>query len=254
MLEGAIVGIGKIAQTGHLPAYLTKQIRERAEVVAGVDPNEQSRMIAAEQYPHLRLYENVEQLFNEEKVDFIDICATPQVHGQIINAAVRQGIHILCEKPFALSLKEAENLSNLLRKERSLAFVLGHQYRFSPLWQQMKSFLSNGKPGDKWFLQFNVFRKEADPGLHVDGPKWRTKPHISGGGMMADTGVHYLYLSLWMLGMPYSVTAQGYQLRDGDDTVEDTAFVVLESGQQRQPFGKRWQHELHGRQSDSTLA
>ena len=81
MLNGAIVGIGKIAQTGHLPAYLSKQIRDRAEVVAAVDPNEQSRMIAAEQYPHLRLYENVEQLFNEEKIDFIDICATPHVHG-----------------------------------------------------------------------------------------------------------------------------------------------------------------------------
>ena len=42
MLNGAIVGIGKIAQTGHLPAYLSKQIRDRAEVNAAVDPNEQS--------------------------------------------------------------------------------------------------------------------------------------------------------------------------------------------------------------------
>ncbi len=229
MLNGAIVGIGKIAQTGHLPAYLSKQIRDRAEVVAAVDPNEQSRMIARERYPHLRLYENVEQLFNEEKLDFIDICATPQVHGQIINVAVRQGIHILCEKPFALSLKEAEALSGLLLKEKSLVFVLGHQYRFSPLWQHMKSFLSNGKPADRWFLQFNVFRKEADPGINADGPQWRTKPDISGGGVIADAGVHYLYLSLWMMGMPYSVTARGCQLRYANDSVEDTAVIVLES-------------------------
>lgn len=229
MLKGAIVGIGKIAQTGHLPAYLSDQIRNRAEVIAAVDPSEQSRGIAAERYPSLRLYENVEQLFRNEKINFIDICATPQVHGQIINAAVRQRKHILCEKPFALSLKEAEGLSRQLREEKSLVFVPCHQYRFSPLWQHMKSFLSKGRSGDKWFLQFNVFRKEADPGLHVDGPAWRTKPDISGGGMIADTGVHYLYLSLWMMGMPYSVTARGYQLRGAGHAVEDTAFVVLES-------------------------
>lgn len=67
MLKGAIIGIGKIAQTGHLPAYLSKQIRERAKVVAAVDPNEKSRMIAAEHYPHLHLYENLDQLFKEER-------------------------------------------------------------------------------------------------------------------------------------------------------------------------------------------
>ncbi len=229
MLRGAIVGIGKIAQTGHMPAFSDERIRGRAEIVAAVDTSIESRKIATQRFPRLWLYENIQQLFRKEQIDFVDICTPPHLHGKFIEAALRQRVHILCEKPFATSLKEAEHLSDSLRKEKELVFMLCHQYRYSLLWQQLKSFLHDAAAEDRAFLQFNVFRTEADPGLHTESRPWRTDRPVSGGGILADTGVHYLYLSLWMMGFPTNVTARNYQLVHTNNSVEDTAVVQLES-------------------------
>jgi predicted dehydrogenase len=234
VLRGAIIGIGKIAQTGHLLAFNDERIRGRAGIVAAVDPSKESRQIATQRFPQLRLYETTKQLFEEEHVDFIDICTTPQFHGALIEAAVRHKVHILCEKPFALSPHEASRIADLLREsDKILRFVPCHQYRYSPVWQQFNAFLAGTASHNGSLLQFNVFRTEADPGLHAANTIWRTNRDVSGGGILADTGVHYLYLTLWMLGMPQRLTARIHQLtrtNSGVGAVEDTAVVVLEYG------------------------
>ncbi len=87
-LRGAIIGAGKIAQTGHLPAFNDERIRDHAEIVAVVDTNPDSLRIAAARFPLLRLYSDVEEMLTKEAVDFIDICTTPSSHGQLIELAV----------------------------------------------------------------------------------------------------------------------------------------------------------------------
>ena len=229
MIHGAIIGIGKIAQTAHLPAYEDDRISGRARIVAAVDPSEESRRIAGERYPALRYYETAGEMFEKEQIDFIDICATPRYHGELVREAVRRHKHILCEKPFAESLPEARRLKRLLSGEQSLVFMPCHQYVYSPLWGQLKSFLCGHQSEDRWLLQFNVFRTGADPGLHTGGSAWRVDRSLSGGGILADTGVHFLYLSSWMLGNPLAVTARGTQLVHAGEPVEDTATLLLES-------------------------
>jgi predicted dehydrogenase len=229
MLGGAIIGLGKIAQTGHLPAFSHESVRNLATIVAGVDPKKESREIATEQFPHLRLYENVEQMFEKERVDFIDICATPQMHGDLIQSALRRRVHILCEKPIASTLQDARRITEMLRQSGStLAFVPCHQYRYSVLWRYFKKFIDETGTGDGSLLQFNVFRTEADPGLHVSMAPWRADRAISGGGILADTGIHYLYLTLWMMGTPLRATARTYRIGHNSQSVEDTAVVILE--------------------------
>ena len=228
MLRGAIIGVGKIAQTGHLPAFNDERIRNRAEIVAAVDTNPESRRIAAHQFPHLHFYASTEEMLKQEDIDFIDICTTPPSHGELIEAAAQTKLHILCEKPFAASVQEAAHIAGVLRgMHNTLVFMPCHQYRYSVLWQHFRSFLHE-LAGSGCFVQFDVFRTEADPGLSPDGSVWRLDPTVGGGGILADTGVHYLYLTLWMMGMPLKVTARTHCLAFKGYNVEDTATVMLE--------------------------
>ncbi len=231
MLRGAVIGIGKIAQTGHLPAFQDPRILGRAEIVAGVDPAPASRKLARERFPELRLYAALDEMLAKESVDFVDICTTPASHNSLIRIAAERETHILCEKPLAISLGESEAVRNLLCHTRHpLVFMPCHQYRYSELWRTMKDFVTSLPPDESVLAQFNVFRTGADPGLLGGNQVWRMDGRTGGGGILADTGVHYLYLSLWMLGSPRAVTARIHRLTHQKGDVEDTAEVILENG------------------------
>lgn len=228
MLKGAIIGIGKIAQECHLPAFQNGKINQDAEIIAAVDTNAESVALAIQKYPGLRYYKTIEELLSKEAIDFIDICSPPESHARLIMAGLRQGLHIMCEKPFVKNSSEADEIYAGLSSSTKV-FMPVHQYKYSPIWSEFKSAIENTGENEKNLLQFNVFRTEADNGLSVLKNPWRTKPEISGGGILSDTGVHYLYLSLWMLGQPLQVTARTFKIAHTEYQVEDTAIVVLKS-------------------------
>jgi predicted dehydrogenase len=227
MLNGAIIGAGKIAQTGHLPAYYNDEIKSKINIVAAVDISKQTRQNITANFPEIKLYDNIHDLLKNEKLDFVDICVPPNNHKKTIELAVENGLHILCEKPFSHRLDEATELESLLYS-KNLVFMPCHQYKYSPIWKAFKEIIMNNKSSEKSLLQFNVYRKQADPGSDAWNPAWRTNNKISGGGILADTGVHYIYLVLWMLGSVKSVTTNTYSLKH-DYGVEDTALALIES-------------------------
>ncbi|HUI63984.1 MAG TPA: Gfo/Idh/MocA family oxidoreductase [Bacteroidota bacterium] len=229
LLRGALIGVGKIAQSGHLPAYDDERLRDRARIVAAVDPSVQSRRLATERFPGLRFYEALEGLLESESVDFVDICATPETHAGIVTRAVERGLHVLCEKPIAPTLSDADSIVRSAQSgDHSVVVMPCHQYRYSPLWAEFKAFVDQLGTDEGCYIQFNVFRTEADPGLLGGDRLWRLDQKRGGGGILADTGVHYLYLCLWMLGLPRALTARVQRIAIGLSGVEDTASVLLE--------------------------
>ncbi len=227
MLKGALLGAGKIAQNGHLPAYRDAALRDRGSIVAVVDPSPEGRRVIAEALPELRVYPGTEAMFAAESVDFIDICAPPSTHLGLIELGAMQDVHMLCEKPLAIREEDAASARAVLQARRDLVFMPCHQYRYSPIWSAFKQLLDEKRRGSGFLVQFNVYRTQADPGLPTWNPAWRTDRSISGGGILADTGVHYLYLILWMLGAPATVSARTMRLKSGPGGVEDTAAVTL---------------------------
>jgi predicted dehydrogenase len=227
MLKGAIVGFGKIAQSSHVKAFFNDALKEKAQLVAVVEPLKENSQQGQKDFPSLRFYSSIDELFTNEKIDFIDITAPPKFHSSLIKEGIKNKVHILCEKPFTLTLEEAKETYNLL-KESGLVFIPCHQYRYSPTWQNFKTFLNENDLKSKSLLQFNVFRMQADQGGTAFQPAWRTDKALSGGGILADTGVHYLYLVNWLCGEPLKVTAKTFNLNHPEYSVEDTAIVNLE--------------------------
>ena len=227
MYKGAIIGFGKIARTNHVQAFNNYKLKDELKIIAVVEPNKVNLSKSIEEFPGLRFYSSIEKLFEKEKIDFVDIAAPPINHFEILKRCIKENVHIICEKPFTLSPEHAKIIRTML-VESGKVFIPCHQYKYSPIWCEFKNFIDSVDERSKVLLQFNVFRTEADPGLKQITDKWRTGLKETGGGILADTGVHYLYLSSWLFGKINKISSKLLNLGHDVFESEDTAMITLE--------------------------
>jgi predicted dehydrogenase len=228
MLRGALIGVGNIALKGHLPAYVqSKKLKEETEIVAVADPSSANHAKAKEILPSVRSYTSTEDLFLNERLDFVDICSPPHSRKEIIEAALELGCHIVCEKPLATNVTEGRAIAERV-KSKNIVFVPCHQYRYAKVWRSVREIIDRGDLGKLLLAQFNIFRMKADAGTPDWQSGWRVDPRISGGGILVDTGSHYFYLLSYLFGKPLRFTALTRTLRHHDYPVEDTALVIAE--------------------------
>lgn len=250
MLNGAIIGFGKIARTNHLSAFQSSKLGKKIRISSAFEVDTHTRETSTKLFNNIKFYESLDKMYDGEKIDFIDITTPPKYHKEVIDWAVEKGLHIICEKPFTLSLSEAKELYKSL-SDSNILFVPCHQYKYSPLWKEFKSFIYELNVDDKLFLQFNVFRTGADPGINTPSNPWRLDKSVSGGGILSDTGFHYLYLSNWLMGKPIRVTAINNNLSHGKFPVEDTSQVILEYQKGIIQINLSWAY--HARRNEAKL-
>ncbi len=226
MVRGAIIGFGKIAQNSHIPAFQNIEEKGEVKIVAVVEPDIKNCKSSSKKYPAIKFYNSLINLYTFEKLDFVDITSPPIFHAEIIETAIKNNVNIICEKPFAINLKEARRVSENLRGKK-LVFMPCHQYKYAPLWKNFKEFINQSHGDSKFIFQSSVYRTEADFGLPVFNNPWRIKKELSGGGILTDTGIHYLYLANWLMGKPKKVTAKIFNIKHNYN-VEDTSYLLIE--------------------------
>ena len=239
MFRGALIGCGNIATRGHLPAFRDDPaLRGAARIVSVVDV-EDPRPAYPDLLAGMSFFPDLDRLLQSERIDFVDICAPPGMHAGAIEVSVRAGLHILCEKPLTDRPESVAQVGRALRGSQSV-FVPCHQYKYAPLWRAIERCIAGGQLGRVTVARFEVWRTQADPGTAAWNPAWRTRREWGGGGVLTDTGAHYLYLARWMFGMPQRVTAVLRTLKHRDYGVEDTALVTLEYEQTVVQLGLTW--------------
>lgn len=227
-LRGALLGVGNVALRGHAPQWAGDEtLREEAEIVAVADLSRPNREAAKAVFPRARCYAEAEELLEREELDFCDICTPPFTHRPLIEAAAARGLHLVCEKPLAPALDEAQRISRAVRAA-GVVFHPCHQYLHSPQWRAVSRLLS--RLGRVYLAEYEVSRTGADPGNPHWRPGWRTDRRLAGGGILVDHGAHVFYQLRAALGEPATVHATVRTLRHRDYTVEDTAFVTMDYG------------------------
>jgi predicted dehydrogenase/uncharacterized membrane protein YbhN (UPF0104 family) len=227
-LRGALVGAGNIALNGHVPQWTGDSVLTReVEIVAVADLSPTNLEAAARAFPQARLYKSAETLLGQESLDFCDICTPPFTRRPLIEAAAARGFHILCEKPIAPDVADAEAIAAAVRAA-GIVFAPCHQYHHSPQWQAVVRLLP--RIGKIHLVEYEVHRTEANPGNPNWSPSWRTDPSLAGGGILFDHGAHIFYQLRSVLGEPAAVQATLRRLSHADYGVEDSAFVVLDYG------------------------
>jgi predicted dehydrogenase len=221
-LRGALVGFGFIAEKGHSPEY-----RKRAEssrdvaIVAVADGCAARREAARRALPNVRVYPDHRALFDAEarELDFVDVAAPPYVHVEVAHAALDHGLHVLCEKPLAVSLDAAHGLVEHALRAGRVLFPC-HNYRHAPVVEAVRKLLGTGAIGRVHLVTMHTFRPTHARGVAEWRPDWRRERRFSGGGIGTDHGIHTLYLAFeWMGAYPIAVSAKSWHLdqRDTED-------------------------------------
>jgi glycosyltransferase AglD len=227
-LRGALIGAGNIAMNGHVPQWAGDPVLAReVEIVAVADLSPANLEAAARALPDARVYKSAEALLATESLDFCDVCTPPFTRRTLIESAAARGIHVLCEKPIAPDVADAEAIAAAVRAA-GIVFVPCHQYHHSPQWQAVVRLLP--RIGRVHLVEYEVHRTEANPGNPNWAPSWRTDKQLAGGGILFDHGAHIFYQLRSVLGEPAAVQATVRRLSHADYGVEDSAFVVLDYG------------------------
>jgi uncharacterized protein (TIRG00374 family) len=225
-LRGALLGAGNIALKSHAPQWATDpRLREEAEIVAVADLSPENLEKAQGILPDARVYTSSVELLEKEALDFCDICTPPFTHADLIARAAERGLHVVCEKPLAPTLDEAEEIVKVVERSK-IVFMPCHQYHYSPQWMAVRKWLP--RLGHVYIAEYEVHRTAANPGNANWSPSWRTDPTLAGGGILADHGAHIFYQLRAVLGEPRTVQATVRTLRHQDYQVEDTALVTLD--------------------------
>ncbi|MBI4383081.1 MAG: Gfo/Idh/MocA family oxidoreductase [Nitrospinae bacterium] len=226
-LKGAIVGFGFIAVEGHLPA-LTQSAD--LEIVAVFDQDPERKAVAADKLPHGRFYNSADALFANEKLDFVDIATSPASHIEYLRAAMKRGLHVLCEKPLVLSEGHLQEIADYLASSSKTVYT-SHNWKFAPIFLKTSELLRSNRIGEIKRIRYEVLRTGPSAAVTTgkNNVNWRLQPELSGGGILVDHGWHAFYvLCGWAGGKPRRVSGSLENRKFKDLAVEDTATVKID--------------------------
>ena len=182
-----------------------------------------------------RIYETYHEMAEKESArsDGIDVVAivTPNhLHIPIAKIFAEKGIHIICDKPLALSSEEAINLKNIVESKK-LIFALTHNYTGYPMVRHARSLIQKGDLGSIRVIQAEypqdwLTTKAEDSGLKQ--AEWRTDPKRSGGGgCIGDIGTHAFNLIRFITGLEIEELSADIHTFVKGRLLDDNAQIML---------------------------
>ena len=120
ILRVAVIGAGQVARTSHINHY--KSLPD-VEICAVCDVNQNAAKMAADEFHIPSWYTDAETMLKEIRPDAVSICVPNKFHCDMTCLCLEYGCHVLCEKPPAVTLKEAERMRDTARRcSRILTF------------------------------------------------------------------------------------------------------------------------------------
>ncbi|MCI2421739.1 Gfo/Idh/MocA family oxidoreductase [Saccharopolyspora sp. K220] len=196
-LRVGVVGVGWAGQQ-HLAAH---HALPNVEIVAiaGKEPDLLSSLGA--QYGAPMLFDSWEKLVEVPELDAVSIAVPTFLHAPIAIAALKRGLHVLSEKPLARNAVEGQQMVDTARAAgRVLDVVFNHRLRGDI--QTLAEIIRRGEVGRPYYAKASWLRRRGIPSLG----SWFTNQEMSGGGPLADIGVHVLDYALFLLGEPRAIS------------------------------------------------
>jgi UDP-N-acetyl-2-amino-2-deoxyglucuronate dehydrogenase len=214
-----IVGPGKVAQLH--AAALARLPNARLAAVAG--RNEERTRALAE--PHgARADRGLPELLDRGGVDAVILCTPHPLHRDDAIPAARAGLHVVVEKPMALT---PEDCDAMIEAAESAGVVLSvvSQRRWYPACRRVKDAIDEGRIGEPIIGTAEVLGWRGPEYYAMDA--WRGTRGGEGGGVLVNQAVHQLDLLTWYMGAPREVQSVVENLNHPEIEVEDTAVAVV---------------------------
>jgi predicted dehydrogenase len=216
-LRFAVIGCGTISQLSHLPAI---QKVQQAQLVSVVDRDYDWASAIAKKFK-ARAVKDYRDLVGQ--IDAAIVATPNSTHAQISSDLLLAGVHVLCEKPLATSVADAEAMF-LAARRGGARLMAGQSRRFGQQMRVLKKLIDSGALGKINHLNISLGGDITRWPARTD---YRRQFSLSGGGVLIDTGVHLIDMALWLLSdTPKNVSC--HMLRVNQWEVEDNAEVVME--------------------------
>lgn len=178
---------------------------KEAEIVAVVDPIEERRERYAKTY-NVKAFSDYRQAIALPEVNVVSVCIPTSQHPEVALLTLNGGKDVLCEKPIALTLEQADEMINTAR-EKNRKLGVGFMRRHSPVLHDLKKFLGEGKLGRPVMYYAHDFREMR--------PKREMHDAQANGGPVIDMAVHLFDLWSYIFdSRPIEVFAQGLTLAE----------------------------------------
>ncbi|MFW5677764.1 MAG: Gfo/Idh/MocA family protein [Acetivibrio ethanolgignens] len=206
----ALIGCGRIS-TNHVKAAVNNKLEMIA--VCDVMPEHMESVLAKHDLQKdttIKRYTDYKKMIEENQLDLISIATESGLHGEIALYCIEHGIHVIIEKPMAMSLEEADRIITL-SEEKGVKVAACHQNRFNIAVQKMRQALEMGRFGKLSHGSVHV-RWNRNKDYYAQAP-WRGTWAQDGGALMNQC-IHGIDLLRWMLGdeveSVYGVTRQQF--------------------------------------------
>ncbi len=217
-LNVALLGAGWFGREAHL----RNLVRLPGVNVIAASSRSESSLAAAREIagPALHTFADWKDALDTPGLDAVIIALTNDQHHAACLLAFERGLHVLCEKPLGLTLRECDDIIAASKKAGKI-LQIGHEMRFQRLYQKAKSMIDAGDIGEPHLLWCREFRGPMRPG-------WRSSEAQTGGTLL-EKNCHHFDLFNWLIGRkPVRVMAQGGRNVLLDREVLDNAQVLIE--------------------------
>jgi predicted dehydrogenase len=224
-LRLGIIGMGGVGI--HHATYITRDIA--AVTLAAFSTRDPERLSKAKaQFPGAAAFTNHAELLASKTCDAVLIATPHYQHLPITQEALGAGMHVLVEKPLAVTVSAAQQIVHAAAGHPRLVTGIMLNQRTNPLYAKMREMVQGGKLGTltriTW-IATHWFRPDA----YYRSSPWRATWKGEGGGVLINQAHHNLDLLCWITGrMPRTVTAVGARGKHHAIETEDEVSAILE--------------------------
>lgn len=193
MLNYALIGCGRISPN-HIAAAQSNRLTIRA--LCDVLPEAMSKAADLHKLEGVSFYEDYRQMLSQERLDLVAIATESGNHASIVMDCLRAGVHVIVEKPIALSLEDADAMV-AFAKSKQLILCPCHQNRFNKSILKIREAMDQNRFGK--LLHGAAHIRWSRGKAYYDQAPWRGTWAQDGGALMNQC-IHNIDLLRWMMG------------------------------------------------------
>jgi predicted dehydrogenase len=205
----ALVGVGALTLAEILPALEGSKRCQLAALVTGdIEEGQQAAHRYGLEPYHVYTYERFDEIINDDGVQAVYIALPNNMHREYTERAAKAGKHVLCEKPMATTIEDAEAMIRACR-EANVKLMIAYRCQFEPHHREIRRLVREKAHGAVKLIEAVNGQQEKD------ADTWRMKLAQAGGGPLPDVGIYCLNTIRFVLGEePIEVFARIHQPKD----------------------------------------
>jgi len=223
----AVLGCGSIAEIAHFPSIARTP---EAELAACCDTDAGRARSAAERWNAKSWYTDYREMFRQCELDAVIIATPNNVHRNQALAAAKAGVHVIVEKPLAVTSTEAWDIVRACRQHK-VKLMVGCDRRFWTHNQWARQLIEQGVIGTVLMARASLHEHWHLYQNHVAATDFRLRADVAGGAALPDTGAHAIDLLTWLMGSRVKRVvgiAERLAMPESYTLCDDTVWILMQ--------------------------